>query len=555
MATQALYRTWRPATFSDVVGQDAIVTTLKNQVSSGRVAHAYLFCGSRGTGKTSSAKIFARAVNCVSPKDGDPCGVCAACRALEAENSLDIVEIDAASNNGVDEIRDLREKVKYPPQHGRYRVYIIDEVHMLSTGAFNALLKTLEEPPGHALFILATTEPRRLPATVLSRCQRYDFRRIPLRDIIGRLRKIAEGEHADVSPDALALIAQAAEGGMRDAISLMDMCISFGGGSADLGLVREVLGAADRGFLFRFADHLLDGDAARAVMDIDTLIRAGQEPHVFSRDVSQHLRGLMLAQTCAEALAGLLETTEEDAALMIGQAERVTRARLLFMLDLFLNAESDMKWSGQPRVVLELAAVRACLPEESLRLEALASRMELVEKRLERGEANRGEAKAAPADMPLKGMEAPSAAYAAPDTSAIIKEEIQTAPAVSDEKKEAASAPPLEKSVWDKALRLIKKEPYLYAPVTKGRFAGIENGTARILYPKEGEIYLNMIRQAGRQEKIEAMLTEAAGRPMTLTLEVESESKAATPRQKSLMQSVFDTFGREHVEVVDDPTA
>jgi DNA polymerase-3 subunit gamma/tau len=276
MATQALYRAWRPTTFGDVVGQDAIVTTLKNQIASGRVAHAYLFCGSRGTGKTTAAKIFARAVNCENPREGDPCGECPACLALAAENNLDIIEIDAASNNGVDEIRDLREKIKYPPQQARYRVYIIDEVHMLSTGAFNALLKTLEEPPTHALFILATTEPQRLPATVLSRCQRYDFRRIPARVIVGRMRTVAQGEKADVTDGALALIARTAEGGMRDALSLLDMCLSYGGGSADEALVRDVLGAVDRGFLFAFADALLRGDAAGAVRAVDALMRSGQ---------------------------------------------------------------------------------------------------------------------------------------------------------------------------------------------------------------------------------------------------------------------------------------
>ncbi|MDL2318905.1 DNA polymerase III subunit gamma/tau, partial [Eubacteriales bacterium OttesenSCG-928-A19] len=241
MPTQALYRQWRPMRFSDVYGQDAAITTLRNQVASGRISHAYLFCGSRGTGKTTTAKIFARAVNCASPVDGEPCGECAACKALEDDGSLDIVEIDAASNNGVDEIRDLREKVKYPPQNGRYRVYIIDEVHMLSTGAFNALLKTLEEPPPHALFILATTEPQRLPATVISRVQRYDFRRIPAQVIVERLRVIVEGEHADVTDEALRLIARSAEGGMRDAISLLDMALSYGGGSVDAALVRDVL--------------------------------------------------------------------------------------------------------------------------------------------------------------------------------------------------------------------------------------------------------------------------------------------------------------------------
>ena len=324
MATQALYRTWRPQRFSDVVGQEPIVTTLKNQIASGRVAHAYLFCGSRGTGKTTSAKIFARAVNCENPRDGEPCGECPTCRALQEERCLDVVEIDAASNNGVDEIRDLRDKIKYPPQQGKYRVYIIDEVHMLSAGAFNALLKTLEEPPAHALFILATTEPQKLPATVLSRRQRYDFRRNSRAgDRRARLRTVCEGEQVEVSDEALMDIARSAEGGMRDALSLMDMCLAYGGGSVDDALVREVLGASDRAFLFEFADALLRGDAAGAIRGVDKLMREGREPQVFARDLTGHLRALLLAQTCGGELADLLEITAEDAARYQAQAQTV----------------------------------------------------------------------------------------------------------------------------------------------------------------------------------------------------------------------------------------
>ena len=227
MGYQALYRRYRPARFDDFVGQEAIIRTLRSQVMSGRIAHAYLFCGTRGTGKTSTAKVFARAVNCENPDRGEPCGQCAACRALSAESSLDILEIDAASNNGVDEIRDLREKVKYPPQSGRYRVYIIDEVHMLSQGAFNALLKTLEEPPAYVVFILATTEPQKLPATILSRCQRFDFGRIPAHQIIARLRVALEEGGIRAEEAALSRIARAAEGGMRDAWSILDMCLGY----------------------------------------------------------------------------------------------------------------------------------------------------------------------------------------------------------------------------------------------------------------------------------------------------------------------------------------
>ncbi|MFR2151293.1 MAG: DNA polymerase III subunit gamma/tau, partial [Christensenellales bacterium] len=310
MGYQALYRRYRPARFEDFVGQEAVIKTLRSQIMSGRIAHAYLFCGTRGTGKTSTAKVFARAVNCEHPENGDPCGVCPTCKALAEENSLDILEIDAASNNGVDEIRDLREKVKYPPQTGRYRVYIIDEVHMLSQGAFNALLKTLEEPPAYVVFILATTEPQKLPATILSRCQRFDFGRIPAHQIIERLHVALEEGQIQAEDAALARIARAAEGGMRDAWSIMDMCLSYAqeeDGGLTEELVLRVLGAADKSFLFAFADKLIDSDAAGALALIDEMMRKGREVQVFVRDVSAHLRALMLADICDEAqLSSLL---------------------------------------------------------------------------------------------------------------------------------------------------------------------------------------------------------------------------------------------------------
>ncbi len=536
MATLALYRAWRPARFSDMVGQEAAVTTLRNQVATGGVAHAYLFCGSRGTGKTTAAKIFARAVNCLNPDAGDPCGHCAACVALSAENNLDIIEIDAASNNGVDEIRDLRDKIKYPPQHGRYRVYIIDEVHMLSTGAFNALLKTLEEPPSHALFILATTEPQRLPATVLSRCQRYDFRRFPAKQIIQRMRTVLEGEHGEATDEALTLIARAAEGGMRDALSLLDMCLAYGGHSVDGPLVREVLGAADKGFLFTFADHLIQGEAGAALAAIDQLMDSGREPQVFARDVTGHLRGVLLAQTCGDSLTDLLEITQDDASDYVKQAAKISRDRLLAVLDLFLAAETDMKWSSQPRIALEVAAVRSCLPEKAVQLASLASRLDIIEKRLESGAAVQ------------------------PSTQ-------QTAKAQKPEKAQAKAAEPLKSpqaipapnngvpsDFWAQAMKLIKNESHLYATLMQGKYAGIEGDTVCVAYGKDGGIFKDMLKRPDRQSRLEEVFSQVAGKPMTVRVDVDTgATKAQDVRIKqNVLQGVFDLFGREHVEVVDE---
>ena len=382
MAYQALYRQWRPMDFAGMVGQETVVETLRNQVMTGRVAHAYLFCGSRGTGKTSAAKIFARAINCEHPIDGDACGECASCQRLLREESLDVAEIDAASNNGVDEVRDLRESVKYPPQYGRYKVYIIDEVHMLSPAAFNALLKTLEEPPSHVVFILATTDPQRLPATILSRCMRFDFGRIPAAQIAQRLRQAADGEKAEAEDEALMMIARAAEGGMRDALSLLDMCVGTGRPITP-ALVREILGTGGAEFLFRFAEAVENADAAALFSMIDEVMRAGRDPAVFARELCQHLRALLIAKCCPNEAAELLEVGADMAEQYTQQAEGFTELRLIRMLEIFMGIDTGLRTASSPRIVLENAALKACLRTKEADAAALAERVGELEAQLD----------------------------------------------------------------------------------------------------------------------------------------------------------------------------
>ena len=549
MGYQALYRRYRPARFEDFVGQEAVIKTLRSQIMSGRIAHAYLFCGTRGTGKTSTAKVFARAVNCEHPENGDPCGVCPTCKALAEENSLDILEIDAASNNGVDEIRDLREKVKYPPQTGRYRVYIIDEVHMLSQGAFNALLKTLEEPPAYVVFILATTEPQKLPATILSRCQRFDFGRIPAHQIIERLHVALEEGQIQAEDAALARIARAAEGGMRDAWSIMDMCLSYAqeeDGGLTEELVLRVLGAADKSFLFAFADKLIDSDAAGALALIDEMMRKGREVQVFVRDVSAHLRALMLADICDEAqLSGLLEVTHEDAAEYIAQARRTSHTRLMRMLDLFLASETDMKWAAQPRFALETAALRACAPEESLQVEALVARVDELERKLREGVVAAApaqkSAKAAPIDAPAAQTEAPEIAKEAPQ-----------GPAADAER------------IWQDAMRQAKQKPQLFGMLKFGRLVSGDNGLFTVVYPRAtGGAYVKMLSMAEKNAEVADYLTKAAGYPCTFRAAIEgtvqesdkailAAQEEAQKQAENSLNKVFDMFGRENVRVKDE---
>lgn len=549
MGYQALYRRYRPARFEDFVGQEAVIKTLRSQIMSGRIAHAYLFCGTRGTGKTSTAKVFARAVNCEHPENGDPCGVCPTCKALAEENSLDILEIDAASNNGVDEIRDLREKVKYPPQTGRYRVYIIDEVHMLSQGAFNALLKTLEEPPAYVVFILATTEPQKLPATILSRCQRFDFGRIPAHQIIERLHVALEEGQIQAEDAALARIARAAEGGMRDAWSIMDMCLSYAqeeDGGLTEELVLRVLGAADKSFLFAFADKLIDSDAAGTLALINEMMRKGREVQVFVRDVSAHLRALMLADICDEAqLSSLLEVTHEDAAEYIAQARRTSHTRLMRMLDLFLASETDMKWAAQPRFALETAALRACAPEESLQVEALVARVDELERKLREGVVTaapaKKSAKAAPIDAPAAQTEAPEIAKEAPQ-----------GPAADAER------------IWQDAMRQAKQKPQLFGMLKFGRLVSGDNGLFTVVYPRAtGGAYVKMLSMAEKNAEVADYLTKAAGYPCTFRAAIEgtvqesdkailAAQEEAQKQAENSLNKVFDMFGRENVRVKDE---
>ena len=415
MSYQALYRAWRPRTFSEICDQDAVVRTLRRQVETDRIAHAYLFCGTRGTGKTTAAKVLSRAINCLHPVNGDPCGECEICKALSGENCMDVLEIDAASNTGVDDIRELRDKIQYPPAMTRYKVYIIDEVHMLSTGAFNALLKTLEEPPKHAVFILATTEPQKLPATILSRCQRFDFHRIRVEAIVSRLQVVLDGIGRSADMEALLEIARAAEGAMRDALSLLDVCLSFTEGAVTAELARDVLGTTGRDFMFEFADALIAYDAAAALGMIDDAMRRGSDPRVFSLDAANHLRGVLLAEVAGEQLDRILEITPEDAQRFREQAGRANREQLMRAMELFMRVESEMKWATQPRTILELAAVRACHPEQEAESD-LRERLDRMEKRIGSGVVAAPAAKAAP--VPEKKPDAPKKSAPAAKVSA-----------------------------------------------------------------------------------------------------------------------------------------
>lgn len=386
MSYTALYRKWRPSTFDEVKGQEHIVTTLKNQVINDRIGHAYLFCGTRGTGKTSVAKILAKAVNCAHPVDGNPCGECEVCRAVAAGASMNVIEIDAASNNGVDNIREIKEEVAYPPTQGRFKVYIIDEVHMLSIGAFNALLKTLEEPPAYVIFILATTEAHKIPITILSRCQRYDFKRISIDTISARLSELMVAEDISADERALRYVAKAADGSMRDALSLLDQCLAFYmGQELKYENVLEVLGAVDTEVFSDFFRGIVAGDAIGLIHKLEKIIIDGRDLSQFVSDFTWYLRNLMLLQSQTDA-SDVLEMSEENMKLLKEDAKLTDLNGVMRYIRIFSELSGQLKNSSQKRVMVEVALIKMTQPamEKGLN-DALMDRIAVLERRMETG--------------------------------------------------------------------------------------------------------------------------------------------------------------------------
>ena len=380
MSYRALYRQYRPQTFSGVVGQNAITTILKNQVAAGSVAHAYLFSGPRGTGKTSAAKILARAANCLNPQNGEPCMECDACLRTAQEN-VDILELDAASNNGVDDVRAIIDRARFLPLELRTKVYIIDEAHALSPNAFNALLKTLEEPPAHVLFILATTEPHRIPATITSRCQRMDFRRLSTADMVARMREVLISAGGEIEEAGLLAIARAAEGGMRDALSLADQCLSFCGNKVAAQDVYDLLGSMGGAFLFQMAEALLKGDAGAALAALDRVAAEGRDLKVFTRDLALHFRALLFAKLCGHC-ADIIDCSEDDMSTYLSQSKMASEEELLRACELLLSLEPRLRTLTLPRALIESTLVRIARPEEEKDLSALQVRLKRLEARL-----------------------------------------------------------------------------------------------------------------------------------------------------------------------------
>jgi DNA polymerase III subunit gamma/tau len=542
----ALYRQWRPETFDDMVGQDSIVRTLKNQIKSGRIAHAYLFCGSRGTGKTSAAKILARAVNCISPKDASPCGECRVCKQLKDGNNMDIIEIDAASNNGVDEIRDLRDKVKYPPTVGRYKVYIIDEVHMLSIGAFNALLKTLEEPPAHVIFILATTEPHKLPSTIISRCQRFDFKRIPHRVIMERLEMIAQASSFNIDEEAIDTIARWSEGGMRDALSLMDECVGFCGEHISNSDVLAILGTADQRFIFEFADNMLENNVSALFEMINDIIEDGKNISVFLKDIIYHMRNLMLIKVCGvkNDLLDMSDATLKDYGL---QAQRAGIEKITRIVDILTGLDSQLKWSTQPRVILELAMVKICRPDEDQSYEAIIERL----KALENGMVSIPKQPQVMQQNKEKKVAKPR------EEAGERKKEVQKKEKTADKinSKKAVSTQNNGKSIeesWPDIMNEIKKERMpIYTLLREAKVSQSGEGKVILKFAPDQGFYAAAIEMDDKRTFIQDMIYKMTGKNVIVACQL-GESSNTSDENDDVVKKAIEIFGEQFVEVVEE---
>ena len=410
MSYTAMYRRFRPTTFEEVKGQDAIVTTLKNQIRSDRIGHAYLFCGTRGTGKTSIAKLFAKSVNCEHPVDGSPCGECASCKAIAEGRSMNVIEIDAASNNGVDNIREIVNEVAYSPTEGKYRVYIIDEVHMLSAGAFNALLKTLEEPPSYVIFILATTEANKIPVTILSRCQRYDFKRLTVEQIEERMKEAlaAAGEELPIEEKALKYLAKSADGAMRDAWSLLDQCLAFHfGHELTYDMVLDVLGAVDTSVFSKLLRCVIARDVAGCIGVLEEIVLQGRDMSQFVSDFTWYLRNLLLVKTSGDSCEEVIDISSENLARLKEEAQQIEVDAIMRDIRCFSELSGRIRYAGQKRVLIEMALIRLCRPEMETNEDTLLERIRKLEQTVEQIESGSIAIAAAPTGQPAVQAAAP----------------------------------------------------------------------------------------------------------------------------------------------------
>lgn len=512
---QALYRKWRPMIFEDVVGQTHISETLRNSVISGRIAHAYLFCGTRGTGKTTCAKILSRAVNCENPQNGNPCNACPSCLGIMDGSIMDVYEMDAASNRGVGDIRQIRDEVSYAPAGCKYKVYIIDEAHMITNEGFNALLKTLEEPPEYVIFILATTEPNKIIPTILSRCQRFDFRRIGVDDISGRINKICTAENIDITPDASELIAELADGSMRDGLSILEQCTASHSGQIRKADVSEIVGIVDDGILFELADYIASGDTLSCLKTADSFLNRGKEAASFFDDIIDHFRNLMLCKATKKP-EEIIERSSEKIEKYKAQSEKYTVERLLYSITTLCEYLAQAKWIANPKISVEMALLKLANPKYGDSGDALAARLAELEKRVESGNISVSSATKTAENKPnktQKTVEKPNKAVPVPESN-----EIQ------------------EWDKWSEALGIIKNESKkLYMFLFRAK-AYVSGNTIEIVLSNR-EAYDRISTPQGK-EYLSGLFEKVSGESRRVI--VSQEGKRLSPSAENQKASIAD---------------
>ena len=520
MSYTALYRKFRPDCFEDVKGQEHIVTTLQNQIKANRIGHAYLFCGTRGTGKTTIAKIFAKAVNCEHPAGGSPCGECDTCRAISAGASMNVIEIDAASNNGVDNIREIVDEVSYSPAEGKYKVYIIDEVHMLSIGAFNALLKTLEEPPSYVIFILATTEVHKIPITILSRCQRYDFRRITIDTITARLQELMEAEQIQVEEKALRYVAKTADGSMRDALSLLDQCIAFHfGQELTYDKVLDVLGAVDTEVFGRLLRHVLNRDVAGCIGLLEEIVMQGRELTQFVADFTWYLRNLLLVKS-SDDIEDVIDVSSDNLVRLKEEAGMTQTDAIMRYIRIFSELSGQVKYAAQKRILIEIALIKLCRPAMEKDFDSVVERVRAVEEKLENGIAV----------MPAGGPEAYS-------------ENGRPAAAVPKERPQLPKAIPEDvQAVVDRWTAIVGQTSMPMKQYLRGAGLSLGGDNKLMIVVEDGLASDYFLKQEGHKEQLVQMLSEAVGKEIDVTIQ-------SVPDRNVFAQNYVDLSQMIHMDI------
>ncbi|KZL88429.1 DNA polymerase III subunit gamma/tau [Clostridium magnum] len=545
MAYTALYREWRPKTFTDVVGQEHITVTLKNQIKNHRIAHAYLLCGTRGTGKTSTAKIFSKAVNCLNLQDGEPCNECEMCQKINSGLSIDVIEMDAASKRRLEDIKDVIENVKYPPQEGKYKVYIMDEVHMLTQEAVNAFLKTLEEPPSNVIFILATTDPQKLPVTILSRCQKFDFRRIKSSSVFDRLRNIVKDQGVFADDKSLSLISRMSDGAMRDALSILDQAISMGEGKVEYNGVVTMLGLVSNENLLKLTESIIEKSVEASMRTIDDIVFSGKDIYTFIRDMITHMRNLLMVKV-SQNPEEILDMSEENLNFIKEQAQKIRIEEIMRNIRILQDAEEQSKWTKQSRIYLELAVIKMCKIEYDTSKEVMLSRLNRLEEALKDGEIKVSCERIIPKSVNREVSQ---------KSEVTIKKEVkadETIQPIKGENIYSKVSLDIVKKSWKDILEAFKarRQMVLFAALTTGEVVKCENGIITIRYEKDYGFHKQRLEREENKKIVEDIFSELLKERLKIQYIIDGEGTKTF--NNSPEQLLKDAFGEDLVEIIDE---